>query len=229
LRLATLDPLPLLYNRGYVDDRFSIELSRAQRYGQSSPSPFWMWINSKSFNDTHGHAAGDSALRLRAPISPLNRSARATRGTLPVARFVVLMAETDIEAAHQKSSPSEPQSLLRRLICRRRHLNKHHHSAGLAEFPAEGSTEAELCNRRRRLFQAKRSGRNRVISAATVSVAQQRSTPSPQFSSARNLNTNKTKATPHLGGRIYSIPIARITCGGSRRTSGAPCGDLLSL
>src|SRR5579864_630336 len=34
LQLATSDPLTGLFNRGYVDERFAVELSRARRYGQ---------------------------------------------------------------------------------------------------------------------------------------------------------------------------------------------------
>ena len=84
------------------------------------------------------------------------------------------MPETDIDAAHQKlesvrttiaSSPINLPSGVQ--------LNSITISAGLAEFPAGGSTEAELfAIADERLFQAKRTGRNRVISAAMVSVAQ---------------------------------------------------------
>jgi len=174
LRLATLDPLTTLYNRGYVDDRFGIELSRAQRYGQSLSIAVLDVDQFKVFNDTHGHAAGDVALRSLGAILRQSFRQSDTVGRYGGEEFVVLMPETDIDAAHQKlesvrttiaSSPINLPSGVQ--------LNSITISAGLAEFPAGGSTEAELfAIADERLFQAKRTGRNRVISAATVSVVQ---------------------------------------------------------
>jgi len=174
LRLATLDPLTTLYNRGYVDDRFSIELSRAQRYRQSLTIAVLDVDQFKAFNDTHGHAAGDVALRSLSRILRQSFRQSDTVGRYGGEEFVVLMPETDIEVAHQKldsvrsaiaSSPINLSSGVQ--------LNGITISAGLAEFPAEGSTDAELfAIADDRLFQAKRTGRNRVISAATISIAQ---------------------------------------------------------
>lgn len=172
LRLATLDPLTTLYNRGYVDDRFNIELSRTQRYGQSLTIAVLDVDQFKAFNDTHGHAAGDVALRSLSAILRQSFRQSDTVGRYGGEEFVVLMPETDIEAAHQKlesvratiaSSPINLPSGVK--------LNSITISAGLAEFPAEGSNEADLfAIADERLFQAKRAGRNRVISAADISI-----------------------------------------------------------
>jgi len=84
--------------------------------------------------------------------------------------FVVLMPETDIEAARQKlgsvrsAIATSPINLPSGI-----HLNSITISAGLAVFPTEGSTEAELfAIADERLFQAKRTGRNRVVSGVGV-------------------------------------------------------------
>lgn len=168
LRLATLDPLTALYNRGYVDDRFNIELSRAQRYSQSLTVAVIDVDQFKVFNDTHGHAAGDVALRSLSAILRQSFRQSDTVGRYGGEEFVVLLPETDIASAHQKlesvrnaiaSSPIGLPSGIQ--------LNAITISAGLAVFPAEGSTEAELfAIADERLFEAKRGGRNRVVSGA---------------------------------------------------------------
>src|SRR5215469_17761214 len=63
LRLATSDPLTRLFNRGYVDDRFSIELSRAQRHNQQLTLAVVDVDRFKSLNDNYGHSGGDLVLR----------------------------------------------------------------------------------------------------------------------------------------------------------------------
>src|SRR5580704_1368131 len=63
LQLATSDPLTGLFNRGYVDDRFALELSRARRYGKLLSIAVIDADRFKLLNDTHGHPAGDLVLR----------------------------------------------------------------------------------------------------------------------------------------------------------------------
>jgi two-component system cell cycle response regulator len=63
LQLATSDPLTGLFNRGYVDDRLAIELSRARRYGKLLTVAVIDADRFKSLNDKHGHAVGDLVLR----------------------------------------------------------------------------------------------------------------------------------------------------------------------
>ena len=63
LQMATSDHLTGLFNRGYVDDRLAIELSRARRYGKQLSIAVIDADRFKSLNDTHGHSAGDLVLR----------------------------------------------------------------------------------------------------------------------------------------------------------------------
>src|SRR5258708_14950615 len=63
LQLATTDPLTGLFNRGYVDDRFAVELSRARRYGKLLTIAVIDADRFKSLNDEHGHLSGDIVLR----------------------------------------------------------------------------------------------------------------------------------------------------------------------
>lgn len=57
------DPLTGLHNRRYLDRRLDEEVSRAQRYRQPLSAIFVDADHFKRVNDTHGHAAGDAVLR----------------------------------------------------------------------------------------------------------------------------------------------------------------------
>ena len=59
VRMATSDPLTGLFNRGYVDDRFAIELSRARRHHRQLALAVVDVDRFKLLNDTHGHSAGE--------------------------------------------------------------------------------------------------------------------------------------------------------------------------
>jgi len=77
------------------------ELSRASV--MASPSPSRSGCGSiQSLNDTHGHAAGDVALRSLSAILRQSFRQSDTVGRYGGEEFVVLLPETDIEAAHQK-------------------------------------------------------------------------------------------------------------------------------
>jgi two-component system, cell cycle response regulator len=154
-----------LYTRGYLQDRFAIELSRARRYGKELTLAVIDADRFKSLNDNHGHAAGDLVLKSIADL--LRRSFRQsdTAARYGGEEFVVLLPETGMEAALQKveavrefvaSTPfalsAEGQAVQVTI------------SAGLATFPQDGQDEVELfAAADERMFQAKREGRNRVV------------------------------------------------------------------
>jgi two-component system, cell cycle response regulator len=167
LQLATSDPLTGLFNRGYVDDRLAIELSRARRYGKLLTLAVIDADRFKLLNDMHGHTAGD--LVLRNIGSTLRDSCRQsdTVGRYGGEEFVIILPETDIEAAHVKMES------LRDLVARTpielgtRGTSVHVTiSAGLASFPQDGKNAADLfALADERMFQAKREGRNRVVAS----------------------------------------------------------------
>jgi len=167
LRLATTDSLTGLYNRGYMDDRFVIELGRARRYGHPLTVALMDADCFKRFNDTHGHAAGDLALRTIAETLTHSFRQSDTAGRYGGEEFVVVMPETDIETARRKM-----ESLRSRIAGTLIELSSRDEtvsitvSAGLAGFPRDGSDAAELlATADARLFQAKREGRNRVVAS----------------------------------------------------------------
>ncbi|MBC7794552.1 MAG: diguanylate cyclase [Clostridia bacterium] len=93
-RLAKTDPLTGLYNRRQFMEQLDFEIRRGAR----TPHQFALILLDvdyfKSYNDTHGHSAGDELLQRMAALLQLN-----LRGTDVVARyggeeFVVLLLDT---------------------------------------------------------------------------------------------------------------------------------------
>ena len=165
LQLATRDPLTGLFNRGYIDDRFAIELSRARRYDKGLTIAVIDADHFKSLNDSHGHLAGDVVLcKIGELLSDSFRQSD-TAGRYGGEEFVVILPETDIAAAEQKL-----ESLRKAVASTPIAVGSHGKqvrvtiSAGIASFPQDGEDAAELfALADERMFQAKREGRNRIV------------------------------------------------------------------
>ena len=173
LQLATSDPLTGLHNRGYVDDRFAIELSRARRYEKPLTIAVIDADHFKMLNDAHGHPSGDLVLRKIGAILRESFRQSDTAGRYGGEEFVVILPETDIETAERKleslrelvagtpiALPSRGQAIQVTV------------SAGLASYPEDGDNAAELfALADDRMFQAKKEGRNRVVATHRRPVA----------------------------------------------------------
>src|SRR5499427_2155279 len=170
LQLATSDPLTGLFNRGYVDDRLALELSRARRYGNVLTLAVIDADHFKSLNDRHGHPSGDLVLRGIASILRDSFRQSDTVGRYGGEEFVVVLPETDGDAAWRKLES------LRELVASTAFAVAGHGeqvrmtvSAGLASFPDDGEDAAELfALADERMFQAKNEGRNRVMGGQAV-------------------------------------------------------------
>lgn len=169
LRLSMSDPLTSLFNRGYFDERIAVEVSRACRYQKPLSIAMIDVDYFKLFNDTHGHMAGDRALRVIA--STLSHSFRQSDIVVRYGgeEFVIVMPETDTTTASQKLE-SVRQAIANAPI----QLTVAGEavgvtiSAGLAGLPNDGSSAEELLNvADTRLFQAKGAGRNRIVGEFT--------------------------------------------------------------
>ena len=170
LQLATRDPLTGLFSRGYVDDRFAVELSRARRYDKVLTVAVIDADRFKLLNDTHGHQAGDLALQKIGALLHDTFRQSDTVGRYGGEEFVVILPETDMTAAQQKmeflreSVANTPIS-----VATSGEKVKVTISAGLASFPQDGESAAELfALADERMFQAKGQGRNRVVAGGEV-------------------------------------------------------------
>ena len=164
-RLSMHDRLTGLVNRGYFDERLGQELARARRSGLPLSVAVLDVDHFKAFNDTHGHLAGDAALR--AVAGALRASVRASDVAARYGgeEFVVLLPETTAEAAAGRLDRLRAAvEALEIALPRSTVAGRVTVSAGIGTWPADGGTpDAVLFEADRRLFVAKQRGRNRVV------------------------------------------------------------------
>ncbi|HET6922834.1 MAG TPA: sensor domain-containing diguanylate cyclase, partial [Anaeromyxobacteraceae bacterium] len=167
-KLATTDGLTGLANHRTFQARLDEHLLASRRYGKRLALILCDVDHFKSVNDTYGHPVGDQVLRGMARA--LQKEARATD---LVARyggeeFAVIMPETDsaggrviAERIREKVGALAFATELGQLRVTI--------SLGLATFPDDGRRKAELVELADAcLYQAKRSGRNRTVTAAQL-------------------------------------------------------------
>lgn len=167
LRLQSLrDPLTGLFNRRYLDESLQREVSRCQR--RQLPLAVLMLDvdHFKSFNDTHGHAAGDALLTAIAHALQAN-----TRGEDLVCRyggeeFTIVLVEASREDALRRAEQIRAAVAAVSVQYLRQTLGPRTVSIGLAMLPEHGQTPAALLQQAdAALYRAKAEGRDRVACA----------------------------------------------------------------
>jgi len=163
MQLSGSDALTGLANRALLDQRLVEEVAAVRRWGRPLSVAFLDIDRFKDFNDRWGHAAGDEALRATA-----RTMIEVCRESDVIARwggeeFVLVLpdsaakdAEMVIERIRQRLAvtPVPGVALDARVTL----------SAGIAAFPTDGESAGELEQAAdRRLMEAKRLGRDRVV------------------------------------------------------------------
>ncbi len=165
-QLAQRDGLTQLYNHRFFKERFTEEVSRANRYNRELSLVFLDVDYFKIFNDRNGHPAGDALLKI---LSKLLQER--VRNVDFVARyggeeFVIVLPET-----HKKGAMALANSIRKQISeypFEGRENQPEHKvtiSVGIATYPNDGmSAEALIKHSDDALYLAKRNGRNRVCS-----------------------------------------------------------------
>ncbi len=163
---STKDPLTGLYNRRYFLDRCRRELSQSERTGQSIGLISLDADHFKKFNDTHGHDAGDMVLRSISDVMMEMFSGSDTVARFGGEEFSILLPGATPERALERAEDLRLKIENNILRYDDRALPKVTISAGVASFPANGTSPQELLREAdRALYLAKDGGRNRVVLA----------------------------------------------------------------
>ncbi|MBY5634511.1 PleD family two-component system response regulator [Rhizobium leguminosarum] len=168
IELAVTDPLTGLYNRRYLDNHLNVLFNRSMARGRPLSVLITDIDRFKHVNDTYGHDGGDEVLREFS-----NRVRSTIRGADLACRyggeeFVVVMPDTSPEIA------AAVAERLRAAIENAPFMLKHSGEAlnvtasfGIASRIASVLTPSQLMKQADlALYEAKNSGRNRVVAAA---------------------------------------------------------------
>lgn len=166
LAMNMRDGLTGVYNRRYLDDQLKKEFKRRQRVGRPFSAAIFDIDLFKKVNDAHGHLCGDFVLKsLCSTIEPMLRGTD-TLGRYGGEEFLCLLPETSL-----KDGVGTAERL-------RKAIEDHTYefqgmpikvtiSFGVAELDDGIESPQELLKRAdEALYEAKRTGRNKVAAAA---------------------------------------------------------------
>jgi diguanylate cyclase (GGDEF)-like protein len=165
--LSIHDPLTGLHNRRYMEEALELELRRAERKELHVGLIMLDIDHFKEFNDSFGHAAGDELLRSLGAAMREHLRAGDVACRYGGEEFLLILPEAGLEVTCRRAE----QLRLHVKQMALSHLNKPLEpvsiSLGVAVFPDHGQVPDELIKSAdAALYQAKRQGRDRVVSAA---------------------------------------------------------------
>lgn len=170
------DPLTHLFNRRFLEESLGRELELASRKRQSVAVLFLDLDHFKKFNDTFGHAAGDMVLQSLADL--FRNFFRSTDICCRYGgeEFAIVLPESSSEDAAIRAEALRAEIKHLRLQYKKQTLGPLSISAGVAAFPAHGSTSDELLKIADQcLYQSKARGRDVVTVADTNKVSRRSS------------------------------------------------------
>ena len=164
-QLASLDPLTEVYNRRYFIRRADIEFGNINRHQRFLAVIMLDADHFKSINDEYGHAVGDKALLMICKVCLECLRAQDFIGRLGGEEFGICCPDTDIEGAtavaERIRTEVEAQTIYHDNTACQVSI-----SVGVTTAQAGDQHFAQVLQRADKLlYQAKKSGRNRVLAA----------------------------------------------------------------
>lgn len=162
--LSAADWLTGLMNRRTFEERWQGEVARARRYGRPISILAIDIDYFKQFNDTYGHAAGDTALQSVGRVMRSRIRAGDFAGRLGGEEFVVALPETNSVSAMTMAEQLR-EAIAKNAIRIGGQRGTVHVtiSVGVASWPEHGEEITRLLERAdKRLYEAKLAGRDQV-------------------------------------------------------------------
>ncbi len=163
---STVDPLTGMYNRRFFDESLKRELLRARR-AQSSCAVVMVDLDHfKRINDTYGHEGGDLVLKAAARVLLDRVRASDIAGRYGGEEFILLLPDCGAEAAHQLAEGIRAALADIAIQYLGRTISGITASFGIAAWPLHAEDEQSVLKAAdMALYEAKKSGRDRVIVA----------------------------------------------------------------
>ena len=164
-RQALVDMLTGLANRRHCEEALASELLRAERFGGSVAFVLADLDSFKSINDRFGHPVGDGVLvefaeTLRECVREIDLPSR-----WGGEEFSIVLPGTDLEGATHLAERARTALAERTILApdgTRIHVTV---SLGVAAFPEAGPADSLVSAADGALYEAKRTGKNRVVTA----------------------------------------------------------------
>lgn len=156
------DPLTGVLNRKGLDEAMAHELSHSQRQQAALCLALLDLDNFKALNDTHGHAVGDQALKQLAHLARISLRPQDSVARYGGEEFVVLMPDTELQHGVEVITRLQHSLSLQTSLLTGSQLNTTF-SAGVAQLRPGETVQAALQRADSAMYQAKRSGKNKVM------------------------------------------------------------------
>lgn len=158
--LAQTDRLTGVKNRLKLEEVLALEIKRSQRYMESRFSIILFDIDRfKDVNDTYGHDVGDEVLKSVSRLAEKNLRDSDMFGRWGGEEFLIILPGTDLEQGKKVAQK------LRKIVEKGEMPNsiKITASFGVSEFKEGDSIDTLIKRADNRLYDAKRTGRNKVV------------------------------------------------------------------
>jgi len=166
-RHAQTDGLTNLANRRAFDERLDDEVDHARRLGNSVGLVIADIDNFKSINDRHGHQTGDAVLRAVARVFADTVRELDLAGRFGGEEIAVVLPGTQLSGARHLAERVRKAVSELRLTTPDGEIVEVTASFGVACFPTHGTVEELVSGADASLYEAKRSGKNRVVTATS--------------------------------------------------------------
>jgi diguanylate cyclase (GGDEF)-like protein/PAS domain S-box-containing protein len=163
------DPITGLYNRRYMEEALKQHLSRVTRHLHPLGIVMIDIDHFKSFNDVHGHAAGDQILRELGRFLQSHVRGEDTACRYGGEEFILIMPDVFLEAAKNRAEQLRQAAKELRVEDAGQLYAGITLSIGVALYPVHGRTiENVLRAADSALYRAKQEGRDQVVIADTA-------------------------------------------------------------
>jgi len=163
VRLSTVDPLTNIYNKRFINGFLTKEIERSKRQDVEFSTVICDMDDFKKINDTYGHLAGDTVLKVFSQIITKAIRTQDVAGRYGGDEFMIILPDADAETASQIIDRVRRMIEKTEIPVANGKKVRITASFGIATFPEHGTSPDDLLIASdERLYLAKSQGKNKV-------------------------------------------------------------------